>query len=211
MEQWKALIPGFFLQGLVVGFSIAAPVGPIGLLCIQRSLSKGRVAGLVSGLGAASADAVYGSVAGFGVAYVSNFLVNEQAWIRLVGGAFLLYLGLRIYVSVPKDLAVGAEERSLIGDYGSTFVLTLSNPLTIISFSAIFAGLGLAGAGGDYAGAIELVSGVFSGSALWWVILSTGVGSLRTRLTSGGMRWVNRISAALIVALGLVALFSLVA
>lgn len=204
------MIPGFFLQGLVMGFSIAAPVGPIGLLCIQRSLSKGRIAGLASGLGAATADALYGSLAGFGVAYVSNFLVEEQTWIRLVGGVFLLYLGSRIYLSVPKDSAVEAGERSLVGDYGSTFVLTLSNPLTIISFAAIFAGLGLAGAGGDYASAVVLVSGVFSGSALWWVILSTGVGSLRTRLTSSGMRWVNRISAALIVAFGLVALFSLV-
>lgn len=204
------MILGFFLQGLAVGFSIAAPVGPIGLLCIQRSLAKGRTSGLVSGLGAATADAVYGSIAGFGVAYVSNFLASEQAWIRLVGGVFLLYLGARIFLSVPKDPAAAAWDRSLAGDYASTFALTLSNPLTIISFAAIFAGLGLAGAGGDYAGAVALVSGVFSGSALWWVILSTGVGSLRTRLRSGGMRWVNRISASLMVAFGLVALLSLV-
>ncbi len=199
-----------FLQGLVVGFSIAAPVGPIGLLCIQRSLRKGRVAGLISGLGAATADAVYGSIAGFGVAYISNFLVKEQTWIRLVGGVFLLCIGLRIYLSVPKPSAAEAEERNLLGYYASTFALTLSNPLTIISFAAIFAGLGLAGSGGNYAGAVALVSGVFSGSTLWWIILSTGVGSLRDRLGPNGMRWVNSLSAALLVMFGLVALFSLV-
>ncbi len=194
----------------MVGFSIAAPVGPIGLLCIQRSLANGRVSGLVSGLGAATADAMYGSMAGFGVAYVSDFLVGEQAWIRLIGGAFLIYLGLRIYFSAPKNSAVAAEGRNLAGDYVSTFALTLSNPLTIISFAAIFAGLGLAGAGGDYVGAVTLVSGVFSGSTLWWVILSAGVGWLSTRLRSGGMRWVNGISGVLIVTFGLVALLSLV-
>jgi threonine/homoserine/homoserine lactone efflux protein len=204
------LIPAFFLQGLAVGFSIAAPVGPIGLLCIQRSLAGGRISGLISGLGAATADAVYGSIAAFGIASVSIFLVDQQTWIRLVGGLFLIFLGMRIYRKAPSDSAMPAENGNLFGDYASTFVLTLSNPLTVISFAAIFAGLGLAGAGGDYAAAVAVVSGVFSGSALWWVILSVGVGSFRARLRSGGMRWVNRVSGAVLVTFGLVALLSLV-
>lgn len=204
------MLPGFFLQGLVVGFSIAAPVGPIGLLCIQRSLARGRISGLVSGLGAATADAVYGSIAGFGITFVSTFMVNQQEWIRLVGGVFLVYLGARIYRSVPYDSNAAAGSRDLVGDYGSTIALTLSNPLTIVSFVAIFAGLGLAGAGGDYTAAFALVSGVFSGSALWWVALSTGVSSFRTRLRSGGMRWVNRVSGTVIVAFGVIAFLSLV-
>ena len=201
---------GFYLQGLVVGFSIAAPVGPIGLLCIQRSLAKGRVSGLVSGLGAATADGFYGSIAGFGVTFVSTFLVAEQAWIRLVGGAFLLYLGARILRSGPRGSAAAARSQGLIGDYVSTFALTLSNPLTIVSFAAVFAGLGLAGTSGNYTAAVTLVAGVFSGSALWWVILSTGVGSFRGRLESRGMKWLNRVAGAVIVAFGLIALFSLI-
>jgi len=203
------LFSGFFLQGLAVGFSIAAPVGPIGLLCIQRSLTRGRVAGLVSGLGAATADAVYGSIAGFGITFLSSFLVEEQGWIRLVGGAFLIYLGLKIWRSRPRDSDAAPRSRGLAGDYASTFALTLSNPLTIISFAAIFAGLGLAGASGDYADALALVLGVFSGSALWWVFLSTGVGAFKGRLQSGGMRWVNRVSGAVIATFGVAALISL--
>ena len=203
------MLAEFYVQGLIVGFSIAAPVGPIGVLCIQRSLTKGRISGLISGIGAATADAVYGSIAGFGITFVSAFLVDQQAWIRLVGGAFLVFLGVRIWRSEPRSSDAAAGSRGLAGDYASTFALTLSNPLTIISFAAIFAGLGLAGAGGDYAAAIALVSGVFSGSALWWVILSTGVGYFKARLRSGGMRWVNRVSGTTVAAFGLVAFLSL--
>ena len=203
------MLSGFYLQGLIVGFSIAAPVGPIGVLCIQRSLTKGRISGLVSGVGAATADAVYGSIAGFGITFVSVFLVNQQVWIRLVGGFFLVYLGLRIWRSAPKSPGASAGNRGLARDYASTFALTLSNPLTIISFAAMFAGLGLAGAGGNYVAAIALVTGVFSGSALWWVVLSTGVGFFRAKLRSGGMRWVNRVSGTIVIVFGLAAFLSL--
>ncbi len=205
------MVLGFFLQGLIVGFSIAAPVGPIGLLCIHRTLAGGRASGLVSGLGAATADAVYGSMAGFGITFVSTFLANQQTWFRLAGGAFLIYLGARIWFSKPRDSSTTVVNQSLINDYASTLALTLTNPLTIISFAAIFAGLGLAGRGGDYAAATALVSGVFAGSALWWVLLSTGVSVFKRRLHSGGLPLVNRISGAVIVSFGLIALLSLVA
>ena len=205
------LLLGFYAQGLIVGFSIAAPVGPIGLLCIQRSLTRGRGAGLVSGLGAATADAMYGSVAGFGVSFVSTFLVSQQSWIRLVGGAFLIYLGAKIWRSKPRDAGTVEADHGLLGDYASTLALTLSNPLTIISFAAIFSGLGLAGAGGDYVAAAALVSGVFSGSTLWWVILSTAVSSFRKRLEQGAMRWVDRVSGTVILAFGSVAILSILA
>jgi threonine/homoserine/homoserine lactone efflux protein len=198
-----------FLQGLLVGLSIAAPVGPIGLLCIQRTLAKGRISGLVSGLGAATADATYGAVAGFGVAFVSGFLVSQQFWIRLLGGAFLMLLGSRIFLSAPKDSARLAGRQNLVGDYASTFALTLSNPLTIVSFTAIFAGLGLVGQSGNYLTAAILVSGVFSGSTLWWVILSTGVGAIKGRIRPGQMRWINRISGITIAGFGVIALLSL--
>ena len=199
-----------FLEGLVIGFSIAAPVGPIGLLCIQRTLNYGRRAGLVSGLGAATADATYASIAGFGVTFVSSFLVNEQLWIRLLGGAFLILLGLRTFLSVPRDSTVSEGRKRLANDYASTFALTLSNPLTIVSFVAVFTGLGILGQARDYWAATELVTGVFAGSTLWWIVLSTGVGSLKGKVSPGRMRWVNRLSGAVIAGFGVVAILSLV-
>jgi threonine/homoserine/homoserine lactone efflux protein len=191
----------YLLRGLVIGFSIAAPVGPIGLLCIRRTLAGGRLVGLVSGLGAATADAAYGAVAGL--------LVGQSLWLRLLGGLFLGYLGVRTALTPPASRAAGVSGRGLAGAYASTLALTLTNPTTILSFAAIFAGLGIAGAGGDYGAAAALVLGVFAGSALWWLVLSGGVGLLRGAVTPGALRWVNRLSGALIAAIGLAALASL--
>ena len=194
------------LRGLAVGFSIAAPVGPIGVLCIRRTLADGRAAGLVSGLGAATADAIYGSIAGFGLTFVSGFLLSQTGWLRLVGGAFLLYLGIRTLLSRPAERPAAASGTGLARAYASTFLLTLTNPATILSFVAVFAGLGLASAGGDYAAATLLVLGVFSGSALWWLLLSGGVSLFRARFDARAMRWVNRLSGVVIATFGLAAL-----
>ncbi len=196
----------FLIKGLIIGFSIAAPVGPIGVLCIRRTLADGRVSGLVSGLGAAAADAIYGCIAGFGLTFVSGFLVGRQAWLRIAGGAFLCFLGIRTFLSGPAEKSASAAGRNLAGAFVSTFFLTLTNPMTILSFVGIFAGLGIAGAGGDYGAAGALVLGVFSGSALWWFLLSGGVGALRERFTPRGMRWVNRGAGVIIAAFGLLAL-----
>jgi threonine/homoserine/homoserine lactone efflux protein len=199
----------FLLRGLLIGFSIAAPVGPIGVLCIRRTLNDGRLNGLVSGLGAASADALYGSIAGFGLAFVSNFLVSQQIWLRLIGGAFLIYLGIRTLLAKPAEQAATTRGSGLLGAYASTFLLTVTNPLTILSFVAIFAGLGLAATSGHYSSAALLVLGVFLGSACWWLLLSTGVGFLRDRFNQQAMSWVNRISGVIILGFGLFALVSL--
>jgi threonine/homoserine/homoserine lactone efflux protein len=196
------------LKGLVIGFSIAAPVGPIGVLCIRRTLAEGRVFGLVSGLGAATADAIYGCIAGFGVTFVSSFLVRQQVRLRLMGGMFLCYLGLKTLLAKPAEQAVVTKGRGLIGAYASTFFLTLTNPMTVISFAAIFAGLGLADAGEEYVSAEVLVLGVFIGSALWWLVLSGGVGVFREKFSSHGLQWVNRISGVIITGFGLLALLS---
>lgn len=199
----------FFLRGLVIGFSIAAPVGPIGVLCIRRTLADGRLAGLVSGLGAATADAFYGSLAGFGLTLVSNFLVSQQRWLRLVGGLFLLYLGIKTFLSAPASnpgQVIKMSSRGLWGAYLSTLLLTLTNPLTILSFAAIFAGLGLVETGGDMLSAGTLVLGVFCGSAAWWLLLSGGVSLLRKRVTPGMLRWVNRLAGVVIIAFGILAL-----
>ncbi|MFC7096217.1 LysE family translocator [Halobaculum marinum] len=191
----------------MLGFSIAAPVGPIGVLCIQRTLSKGRRSGFVSGLGAASADAVYGSIAGFGITVLSSLLLDYRTGIRIGGGLLLLYLGVRSFRSEPAETAVATSDvQGLARDYGSTFLLTVTNPVTIIAFVGIFTGLGV-GVSGDYADAAVLVGGVFLGSALWWLALSAGVSRFRSRFTRSLMRRVNQLAGAVIVGFGVLALW----
>ena len=197
------------LSGVIIGFSIAAPVGPIGVLCIRRTLSEGRRAGLLTGLGAATADAVYGCIAGFGLIFISTVLVDQQMWLRFFGGLFLCYLGVKTFLAEPVEQVTSIKRHDLIGAYVSTFFLTLTNPMTILSFVAIFAGLGLASGGGGYISATVLVLGVFLGSALWWFILSGSVGVFRTRFHAHWMQWVNRISSMVIAGFGTLALLSL--
>ena len=197
---------GFLIKGLVIGLAIAAPVGPIGVLCIRRTLADGRLAGLLTGLGAATADGVYGAVAAFGLTVVSDLLTGNGAWLGAAGGIFLCFLGVKTWFAAPAEDTAPLTGGALAGLYGSTFVLTLTNPTTILSFVAIFAGLGLGDTGGDYAGAVVLVIGVFTGSALWWLGLSGAVGLFHRRMGRGGMRTINRISGGVITAFGVGAL-----
>jgi threonine/homoserine/homoserine lactone efflux protein len=219
------------VRGIVIGFSIAAPVGPIGVLCIRRTLADGRASGLLTGLGAATADAVYGAIAALGLTALTDALVGGQIWIRLIGGAFLLYLGVRTFLAKPAERAAdvvqeerhsegagGApgrpggdafERRRLLGAFASTFVLTLTNPMTILSFVAVFAALGLGTTHPAPLSAAGLVFGVFVGSALWWLTLSGAVSLFRSRFDERGLVWVNRVSGAVIAAFGLAALGSL--
>lgn len=213
LSKWledRHMSVGFLLQGLIIGFSIAAPVGPIGVLCIRRTLAKGRAYGFTSGLGAATADAIYGCIAGFGLTFISEFLIAQQVWLRLIGGVFLCYLGLKTFLSKPAKQAASVEGKGLIGDYTSTLFLTATNPITILSFAAIFAGLGLGSGGGNYVSAALLVLGVFAGSTIWWFILSGFVSVFRTRFSLGSLRWLNIISGMIIAGFGLFALVSLI-
>jgi threonine/homoserine/homoserine lactone efflux protein len=195
-----------FLRGLLIGFSIAAPVGPIGVLCIRRTLAEGRLTGFLSGLGAASADMLYGAVAAFGLTAVQDLLVGQQVWLRLIGGLFLLYLGIKTYFSKPAEQAAAVKGLSHSSAYLSTFFLTLTNPVTILAFVAIFAGLRLGETNGDYASAALIVLGVFLGSAAWWLTLSAGVGLLRSKFTSTTLVWVNRLAGLVITTFGILAL-----
>ena len=201
-----------FLQAVAIGLSIAAPVGPIGVLCIRRSLANGTRAGFVSGLGAAFADAVYGSLAAFGLTAVSGYLIEQQNLIQLVGGLILCALGMRAFLAAPIDSAAEAESLSPAGlpaAYASAFALTITNPMTILSFTAVFAGLGLNLTQRDYAAAVTLVLGVFMGSILWWLTLSSLAGLLRHRIGPGALRWINRASGLVIVAFGVSVLAAL--
>jgi threonine/homoserine/homoserine lactone efflux protein len=196
-------------RGFLLGFSIAAVLGPIGVLCVRRTLASGFAVGLLSGMGAATADAVYASLAAFGVTALTALLVEQRLWLRLVGGVFLLYLGVRTLRSTPaRHAATTGSARGLAGAYGSTLLLTLSNPMTIMSFVGIFAGLGL-GIVDGMTGAGLLVLGVFVGSAAWWLVLASGVTALRTRLSPGVFRAVNVASGLVIAAFGLQSLATL--
>ena len=205
----KKMDIAFLLKGFVIGVSIAAPIGPISMLCIRRTLAEGRLFGIVSGLGGASADAVFGCIAGFGLTFISNIMIDQQVWLRLIGGVFLCYLGIKILYAKPAKRAALSRGNGLVGAYASTFFLTLTNPMTILSFAAVFAGLGLAGTEGNYVSEGTLVSGVFIGSASWLLILCSSVDVFRERLDPRRLKWVNRISGAIITGFGLATLLSL--
>ncbi|MHB8844777.1 MAG: LysE family translocator [Nitrospirota bacterium] len=201
----------FFLKSLFIGFVIAAPVGPIGVLCARRTLMHGRRAGFFSGMGAATADAIYGFIAAFGLTFISDFLVEHQSWLRVIGGTILLYMGIKAFRAQPvKACDLPRSARHYAGMYSSTFFLTLTNPMTIFSFAAVFAGFGLAGTKGSILDAGTLIVGVFLGSALWWLFL-VGIFSIyRKRFQSHELIWVNRITGVIIAGSGVLALASLV-
>jgi len=191
------------LKGAALGFSIAAPVGPIGLLCIRRTAARGFRSGFFSGLGAASADAFYGTITAAGLTLVADFLVRQGDWLALLGGAFLVFLGVRTFLSEPPEAGEETGSSTAAGDYFSTFLLTLSNPLTIFSFAAMLGGLNTGAASDLRLGSFALVLGVFTGSALWWLALSTAVHFLRGLATSSILVWVNRIAGTAISVFGL--------
>lgn len=195
-----------YIKGVIIGLSIAAPVGPIGVLCIQRTLNEGRKIGFISGLGAASADAIYGCIAGLGLTIISGTLISYQFWIRLIGGAFLILIGIKTFIAKPSDHAVQVSGKGLIGAYISTFFLTLTNPMTIIFFVGIFAGMGIVDNTRIYTNAISLVLGVFSGSLLWWFILSYGTSMLHKRTQIINLKWINIISGVVLFLFGTVIL-----
>jgi threonine/homoserine/homoserine lactone efflux protein len=198
--------PELLLKGIFLGFSLAAPVGPIGLLCIQRTLHEGRLMGFVSGLGATVADMIYGCIAGFGMTFIASFLMSQQHWLRLSGGIFICCLGIKIFAAKPAERAAASKNSGLFGAFLSTFFLMITNPITIAVFMAMFAGVGATSASGDYFAAAALVLGISLGSALWWLILCGGVSLFRAKLTPPRMRWVNRIAGFVIVGLGMAAL-----
>jgi threonine/homoserine/homoserine lactone efflux protein len=201
-----SIMDNLFWQGLVLGFSIAAPVGPIGILCIQRTLNKGQLYGLVSGLGAATADAVYGSMAAFGLTAVTGCLMTQAEWLRLGGSIFLCYLGVKIFLTRAADFSQTAPTGGKLSAYTSTFLLTLANPMTILAFVAIFAGLGLVETTPGYASGGLLVLGVFTGSALWWLLLSSGANFFRPKLDARRLTWINKGAGVTIIGFGLLIL-----
>ncbi len=199
-----------FLKGIILGFSIAAPVGPIGILCIRKTLQFGRFSGLFSGLGAAVADTIFAVIAAFGLTLISDALLAGQFWLRLVGGAFLLYLGWKTFFTKVLDKSQKISHTNLLHDFISTFFLTITNPMTILAFIAIFAGVGLSSISRSHWESLVLVLGVFLGSALWWLLLSEGVTLFRKNVSEKVMLWINRGAGIMIAAFGIAALLTLV-
>jgi len=189
------------LKGLAIGFAIAATVGPIWLLCFRRAVAEGPLTGFVAGLGVATADGLYGLVAAFGLTALSDFMLNYRLALGLGGGLFLCWLGIQAFFARPVIAGATPARASLAGAYFSTTALTLANPMTILSFAAVAAGMGLA-ATPDYGAAARLTAGIFTGSMLWWALLSAGTAMLRTRLNENVVLWINRVSGAVIFAFG---------
>ena len=190
------------LRGVLAGLAIAVPVGPVNVLCISRTIAKGRLAGIISGFGAATADTIYGGIAGFGISLIIDFLIREKFWIRLVGGALLIAIGTIYWFKRPKKLRHEQEESSH-SEYVTTLLLTLTNPTTVLSFLAVLAGLRLAQSR-PWTMTLFVVLGIFCGSMLWWIVLALISGHFRDRFNDRAVIWMNRIAAVAIGGFGVV-------
>ncbi|GAK57826.1 putative LysE/RhtB family amino acid efflux pump [Candidatus Vecturithrix granuli] len=199
-----------FLKGFTIGIAIAAPVGPIGVLCIQRTLTRGAFHGLISGLGAATADALYGFIAAFGLTVISDMILTYQFWFRLIGGLFLCYLGIKAFLATPAPEAATEKKLGHLEAYGTTLLLTITNPMTILAFAAIFSGVGLFGDSLHYVPASLVVLGVFTGSGVWWCILSGCTDIFRKKFSLQKLGWVNKVSGIIIFTFGVFALVSVI-
>lgn len=197
-----------FVRALVVGYVVAAPVGPVNLVCIHRTLHSGRINGFLAGVGGAIADGLFAVVAAFGLTTVSDWVQAHDGWMRLFGGIFLLALGIKTFFTTPRDRQMEADEGSIPHAVAGTFLLTVTNPVTIFGFATVFASTGLAG-DGSFTQASITVAGVFGGSVAWWLTLALLVGLLRGKLEARGLQLINRISGVAIAGFGVWALASL--
>jgi threonine/homoserine/homoserine lactone efflux protein len=194
------------LKSILMWMAVVASIGPIGLLCINRTLKHGFLAGLITGLGVSIADAVYGCVSGFGLTFISNFLISHQFIIRLIGGLFLCYLGLKIFFKAKVHGSIKESKKTYVGDFLSAFVLTLTNPMTIITFIAVFASIGVGSIYTGYMHAVIIVAGIFFGSLLWYLILSSLVSLAHKKINTEIMKWINRVSGVIIIVFGILAI-----
>jgi len=198
-----------FLRGAVIGFAIAAPIGPVGILCIRKALADGRLAAFIAGLGAALADSLFGAVAAFGIGAVMQLIHGQMVAIKVVGGLFMIGLGVHTWRQAAITIEARPDEGAgMARDFLSTFIITLTNPGTILGVAGVFAALGPSGQPGGAQSGL-LVAGIFCGSTLWWLVLSGVASAARTRFTPEGMRRFNHLSGAMLVVFGGAALVSL--
>lgn len=204
------MISGFLIKGCIIGFSIAMPVGPIGLLCIRNSLARGMFYGFVTGLGAACADTLYGALGGFGMSALGLFLTDYHLLLEFLGALFLCYLGVSTFFEKVCDRSVTVKSGGHLKTFFSTFLLTLTNPLTIFSFTGIYAGLGLDALSDDLLAPLIITIGVFLGSIMWWLLLCVVSARLKEKVGNGTRKWLNRISGSIIFGFGFTMLFRII-
>jgi threonine/homoserine/homoserine lactone efflux protein len=202
-KRWQIVELSPFIQGIIIGLTLAVPVGPISLLCIRRAVADGRLHGIVSGLGVTTADSFYATVAVLGLTVVSGFIVAHQFLFRAVAGLVLILVGVRVFLSVPAEPGENGGHGSYPKDYLTLLGIALANPMTLLFFLVVLPGFGIVIGGTSLILSLEFVVGVFFGSVAWWVILCGSVGSVRSRLTTRNLRLINRISGAVIVLFGI--------
>lgn len=193
---------GLFFKGIVVGVIIAMPVGPVGTLCVQRTLTEGKANGFLTGLGATSADVIFGLIAAFGLTVVSNFLIDQQDWIRLLGGVIICLIGIRVFFVSTQNKINPSKSPNLFSAFASAFLIAITNPITIITFAVMFAGFGLVGSNANYGSASLTVFGVFVGSGFIWLMLWGMTLMFRERFDFGRLKWVNKIAGIVILLFG---------
>lgn len=202
------MLTGLFLKGSLIGFSIAMPIGPVGVVCIQHSLRRGLLAGLIAGSGAALADAFFGCMAGFGISLLSHVLMRYQVWFQILGALVLWYLGIKIFKSKPTSVAPSGISFSCCRIFLSTFALTLTNPLTLLCFAAIYASLGIAPPEGEILPGLILTLGVLLGATIWWSILTVGASLIGKKFQISSSPLLNRISGGILTGCGCLASLS---
>ncbi|MCX7862835.1 MAG: LysE family transporter [Bacteroidales bacterium] len=200
----------YLINGFIIGLSASIPLGPVGLICIQKTLNSKLKNGIVSGIGAASADTFFAVVAAFGISAVHNFIETQQMYLRLIGGIILIGLGLKFFLTNPAIQIRKQRNRgnSLYADFVSVFALTLSNPLTVFVFGAVFAGFGIIPNNSTWFEMFELVIGIFIGASVWWILLVSAVNFFRHKFRLRRLWWMNKIMGAIITAFGVFAIVS---
>jgi len=200
----------FIIKGIIVGFLASVPLGPVGVLCIQRTINKGRVSGIFSGMGAATVDAFFAMVAAFGLTFIITFIEEQHFYIQLIGGAVLILLGVNIFRTNPiKQIRRHRRKKNkLIEDYFSVLLLTLSNPLAIFLFVAAFAGIGMVSADDKAIKSWLIVAGVFAGAMIWWFTLTFLINIFRKKFRLKQLWWINKIAGLAIIVFGVAAMLS---
>ena len=204
------MIPGIFIKGIIIGLLISAPLGPIGIMCIQRTLNRGYMAGFVSGLGAAAADIIFAVIAGFGLSIIINFIEEKHLYFQILGGIFVLYIGYRIFSTNPvKQLRLQRLNKTRLSqDFASIFLLTISNPMAIFLFIAIMAALKVANDLLSFFELSTMISGIAGGAILWWFILASVANRFRQRIRLKSIWWLNKITGSVVFLFGLMVILS---
>lgn len=203
------------IEGAIIGFLIALPVGPAAILCIRRTIAAGAFAGYATGLGAALGDVVFGAVAVFGLSFVAEFISRYEFWIRAFGGVFLCAMGVSYLRHRPRSVGdpVALDRERRLATYvrycSSSFFITVFNPITVMAFAAVFAGRGLSDVGSDATEATILIAAVFAGALAWWLLLCMVALVLRRRFSEAGLVWLNRVSGGALLLFGIAAFVSL--